>query len=89
MFMPQSSPSLPSPLSGIHHVASCCRNAKEAVVFYERVMGMKYVSAFSEDNVPSTCEHAPICSLVTRLVFKCATPKATQSSAIPSRSIVQ
>ena len=46
-------------LAGIHHVAYRCRNAKETVKFYERVLGMKYVSAFSEDVVPSTGERDP------------------------------
>ena len=46
-------------LAGIHHVAYRCRNAKETVKFYERVLGMKYVSAFSEGVVPSTGERDP------------------------------
>lgn len=46
-------------LSGIHHVAYRCKNAKETVEFYERVLGMRYTSAFSEDTVPSTGEHDP------------------------------
>lgn len=57
--MPPSNLRFPPQLSGIHHVAYRCRNAKETVAFYERVMGMKYVSAFSEDNVPSTGAHDP------------------------------
>lgn len=46
-------------LGGIHHVAYRCRNAKETVAFYERVLGMKYVSAFAEDHVPSTGKYDP------------------------------
>lgn len=46
-------------LGGIHHVAYRCKNAKETVEFYERVLGMQYVSAFSEDHVPSTGAYDP------------------------------
>ena len=52
-------PEKPLPLGGVHHVAYRCRNAKQTVEFYERVLNMKYVSAFSEDHVPSTGEHDP------------------------------
>lgn len=43
----------------IHHVAYRCRDAKETVEWYGRVLGMDYLSAFSEDTVPSTGEHDP------------------------------
>lgn len=43
----------------IHHVAYRCRDAKETVAWYERVMGMRYTTAFAEDTVPSTGEHDP------------------------------
>ncbi len=43
----------------IHHVAYRCRDAKETVEWYERVMGMRYTTAFAEDTVPSTGEHDP------------------------------
>lgn len=43
----------------IHHVAYRCRDAKETVEWYGRVLGMAYLSAFSEDTVPSTGEHDP------------------------------
>jgi glyoxylase I family protein len=46
-------------LAGIHHVAYRCRNAKETVAFYEVVLGMEFVSAFSEDHVPSTGTYDP------------------------------
>lgn len=46
-------------LGGIHHVAYRCKNAKKTVEFYETVLGMKYVSAFSEDHVPSTGDYDP------------------------------
>lgn len=49
----------PPKLSGVHHVAYRCRDAKETVAFYEKVLGMKYVSAFSENHVPSTGAYDP------------------------------
>ncbi len=41
-------------LSGIHHVAYRCKDAKETVEFYKDVMGMDFQLAIAEDNVPST-----------------------------------
>ena len=38
----------------IHHVAYRCKNAKETVEFYQRVMGMDFQLAIAEDFVPST-----------------------------------
>ena len=49
----------PFGLSKIHHVAYRCRDAKQTVEFYNRVLGMEYLSAFSEDHVPSTGEYDP------------------------------
>jgi glyoxylase I family protein len=49
----------PFALSKIHHVAYRCRDAKQTVEFYSRVLGMEYLSAFSEDHVPSTGEYDP------------------------------
>ncbi len=46
-------------LAGIHHVAYRCRDAKETVAWYERVLGMRYVTAFAEDHVPSTGAYDP------------------------------
>jgi len=46
-------------LSGIHHVAYRCRDAKETTEFYQRVMGMSFDIAFAENEVPSTGEHDP------------------------------
>ena len=51
--------SAPFSLSRIHHVAYRCKDAKDTVQWCERVMGMSYVSAFSEDHVPSTGDYAP------------------------------
>jgi glyoxylase I family protein len=41
-------------LKRIHHVAYRCRDAKETVEFYQRVLGMDFVLAIAEDHVPST-----------------------------------
>ena len=46
-------------LSRIHHVAYRCRNAKQTVEWYARVLGMEYTNAFAEDHVPSTGEYDP------------------------------
>ncbi len=45
----------PAPaLQGVHHVAYRCRDAKETVEFYRRVLGMRFQLAIAEDRVPST-----------------------------------
>jgi glyoxylase I family protein len=41
-------------LKRIHHVAYRCRDAKETVEFYQRVLQMDFVLAIAEDQVPST-----------------------------------
>ena len=41
-------------LKRIHHVAYRCRDARETVEFYQRVLGMDFVLAIAEDRVPST-----------------------------------
>lgn len=46
-------------LKRIHHVAYRCKDAKETVEFYERVLKMDFMLAFSEDYVPSTKAHDP------------------------------
>ena len=46
-------------LKRIHHVAYRCRDAKETVEFYQRVLGMDFVLAIAEDEVPSTHEPDP------------------------------
>jgi glyoxylase I family protein len=38
----------------IHHVAYRCRDAKQTVDFYDRVLGMELIGAIAEDRVPST-----------------------------------
>ena len=46
-------------LKRIHHVAYRCRDAKETVEFYQRVLDMDFVLAIAEDEVPSTKEPDP------------------------------
>lgn len=46
-------------LKRIHHVAYRCKDAKETVDFYQRVLGMGFVLAIAEDEVPSTKEPDP------------------------------
>ena len=41
-------------LERIHHVAYRCKDAKETVEFYQRVLDMDFVLAIAEDQVPST-----------------------------------
>jgi len=38
----------------IHHVAYRCKDAKETVQWYEQHLGMKFVLAIAENEVPST-----------------------------------
>lgn len=49
----------PFALAGVHHVAYRCRDAKETVAFYERVLGMEFMLAIAEDHVPSTGAYDP------------------------------
>ena len=43
----------------IHHVAYRCRDAQETVLWYQKMLGMDFVLAISEDQVPSTREPDP------------------------------
>lgn len=43
----------------IHHVAYRCIDAKETVEWYQKHLGMKFVLAIAEDEVPSTKEPDP------------------------------
>ena len=45
------------PIERIHHVAYRCRDARETVLWYQKHLGMDFVLAIAEDQVPST--HAP------------------------------
>jgi catechol 2,3-dioxygenase-like lactoylglutathione lyase family enzyme len=46
-------------LKRIHHVAYRCKDAKETVEFYQRILNMEFTVAFAEDQVPSTKEPDP------------------------------
>ncbi|WP_018147873.1 VOC family protein [Henriciella marina] len=41
-------------LGGVHHVAYRCKDAKETVEFYNKLLGMDFQLAIAEDKVPST-----------------------------------
>ncbi|MFY9812152.1 VOC family protein [Aquabacterium sp.] len=43
----------------VHHVAYRCRDAKETVEWYQRHLGMKFVLAIAENEVPSTRQPDP------------------------------
>ena len=43
----------------IHHVAYRCRDARETVLWYRKMLGMDFVLAIAEDHVPSTREPDP------------------------------
>ena len=43
----------------IHHVAYRCKDAKETVLWYQKMLGMDFVLAIAEDHVPSTKEPDP------------------------------
>jgi catechol 2,3-dioxygenase-like lactoylglutathione lyase family enzyme len=43
----------------VHHVAYRCIDAKETVEWYEKHLGMNFVLAIAEDQVPSTKEPDP------------------------------
>jgi catechol 2,3-dioxygenase-like lactoylglutathione lyase family enzyme len=43
----------------IHHVAYRCRDAKETVLWYQKMLKMDFVLAIAEDEVPSTKEPDP------------------------------
>ena len=49
----------PVKLGGVHHTALRCKDAKETVEWYGRVLGMDYTTAFAEDHVPSTGAYDP------------------------------
>lgn len=46
-------------LERIHHVAYRCKDAKETVEWYTKMLNMDFVLAIAEDNVPSTHEPDP------------------------------
>lgn len=50
---------LPLKLDRIHHVAYRCKDAKETVLWYQKMLHMDFVLAIAEDQVPSTREPDP------------------------------
>ena len=44
-------------IARIHHVAYRCKDAKQTVEWYQKHLGMEFMLAFAENQVPST--HAP------------------------------
>jgi catechol 2,3-dioxygenase-like lactoylglutathione lyase family enzyme len=49
----------PFQLGGVHHVAYRCHDAQATVQWYQQMLGMDFVLAIAEDQVPSTGEHNP------------------------------
>lgn len=47
------------PIQKVHHVAYRCKDAKETVEWYEKHLGMRFILAIAEDEVPSTKEPDP------------------------------
>ena len=43
----------------IHHVAYRCKNAKETVEWYSKMLNMDFILAIAEDHVPSTHDPDP------------------------------
>lgn len=43
----------------LHHAAFRCRDARETVDFYTRVLGLRFSHAMGEDHVPSTGRYSP------------------------------
>ena len=44
----------PMKVEKIHHVAYRCKDAKETVLWYQKMLNMDFVLAIAEDLVPST-----------------------------------
>lgn len=54
-------------VKGLHHVAYRCKDARETVDFYTKVLGLEYTMAVAEDRVPSTQEKNPYFHLFFRM----------------------
>ena len=46
-------------ITGVHHIAYRCRDAKKTVDFYTQALGLPFTMAMSEDRVPTTGAHCP------------------------------
>jgi catechol 2,3-dioxygenase-like lactoylglutathione lyase family enzyme len=54
-------------IKSLHHVAYRCKDARETVDFYTRILGLEYAMAVAEDRVPSTGEHSPYMHIFFRM----------------------
>ena len=54
-------------VKGLHHVAYRCKDARQTVDFYTKVLGLEYLMAVAEDRVPSTGEKSPYFHLFFRM----------------------
>ncbi|HEY0941451.1 MAG TPA: VOC family protein [Steroidobacter sp.] len=54
-------------VTGIHHVALRCNDARETIEFYRDTLGASLTAAVSGDTVPSTGEFSPHINLFLRL----------------------
>ena len=43
----------------LHHAAFRCKDARDTVDFYTKVLGLKFAHAMGEDHVPSTGKYSP------------------------------
>ena len=50
---------IPTLIKKVHHVAYRCIDAKQTVDWYEKHLGMRFILAIAEDEVPSTKEPDP------------------------------
>lgn len=46
-------------IKSLHHAAFRCKDARETVDFYTKVLGLEFVHAMGEDHVPSTGQYSP------------------------------
>jgi catechol 2,3-dioxygenase-like lactoylglutathione lyase family enzyme len=46
-------------IKSLHHAAFRCKDARETVDFYTRVLGLNFIHAMGEDHVPSTGQYSP------------------------------
>jgi catechol 2,3-dioxygenase-like lactoylglutathione lyase family enzyme len=54
-------------IKSLHHVAYRCKDAKQTVEFYTKVLNLEYAMALAEDKVPSTGEHSPYMHIFFRM----------------------
>ncbi len=54
-------------IKSLHHVAYRCKDAKQTVDFYTKVLDLEYTMAVAEDRVPSTGEHSPYMHIFFRM----------------------